>query len=97
MIPGLALLMIGGAGWLLYFGGLTFGMMELMFFSFIPLFGTVLIWMCVSLTIRVRSVDRDLRIKTFLLSLLIAIAWIIPCAAIYMWALITAGEISATV
>ena len=97
MVPGLALHAFGCAGWLLYASRSPFGMMELMFFSFIPLVGTALIWLCVSLTIRVRSVDRDFRARTLLLSLLIAAAWVIPGAAVYLWALATAAEISASV
>ena len=97
MIPGLALLTFGCAGWLLYASGSAFAMMELMFFSFIPLIGTALIWLCVSLTIRVRSVDREFRARTLLLSLLIAAAWVIPGAVVYLWALSTAGEISAAI
>jgi hypothetical protein len=97
MIPGLMLLAAGCAGWLLHTAGAFFGMMELMFFSFIPLVGTALIWVCTSIIARVRSVDRRFRPKTLLLCLLTALAWVVPGTAVYLWAMQAAAMISASI
>ena len=97
MIPGLVVLAFGALGWLLHATRSYLEMMNLMFLSFFPLCGAVLISLCIGVTMRVRSVNRRYRMRILLLSLLIAAAWISSGAAVYASAMARAAAIAASV
>ena len=95
MIPGLLLLVIGSVGWVLYFNHNYMGMMDLMTFWSAPSVLVALVWIVISITVRVRQSDPGTYWRSFCVCLLITMAWVTPGSAVYLMAMQKAVEISA--
>ena len=95
-IPGALLLGVGLVGWTLYGADMYGSMTELMFSTFPVVVPAALIGLGCGIGWRMVSVERGDRRRVFILSLVIGLVWTTPGAAMYMWAMQKAAEISAS-